>query len=93
MYVPTVDIVVIFCCLQSLTTHRDLHSPDAVVSKDLVLCEGDLEGSKGGCPTVWPVLLTLLLVPLLEVGHHDDGGGPLLPDQPPKVNQHVFFRT
>ena len=65
-------------------THSDLDGPDAVVSKDLVLCEGDFEGSKGHTPTFRPVLLALLLAPLLEVGHHDDGGGPLLPDQPPE---------
>ena len=52
-----------------------------------MFCEGDLEGAIVGAASVWPVLLTLLLVALLQVGDHDNGGGPLLPHQPPKVNQ------
>ena len=74
-------------------THSDLHSPDGIVSKDLLLCEGDLEGTKLFAATVWPVLLTLLLVALLQVGYHDNGGGPLLPHQPPEINQHILFRA
>ena len=77
----------------STSTHRDFQCPDSVVCKDLLLSEGDLEGSKGGAPTLWPVLLTLLLIALLEVGHHDDNGGPFLPHQPPEVDQHVLLRT
>ena len=68
-----------------------LQSPDGVVCKDLLFGEGDLEGSKGSATRVWPVLLTLLLVALLQVGHHDDGGGSLLPHQPPKINQNMLF--
>ena len=48
--------------------------------------EGDLEGSKGSATRVWPVLHTLLLVALLQVGHHDDGGWFLLPHQPPEIS-------
>ena len=73
--------------MQLSETHSNLHCPDSVVSKDLLFCEGDLEGTKILAATVWPVLLTLLLVALLQVGYHDNGGGSLLPHQPPKVNQ------
>ena len=48
--------------------------------------QGDLEGPKVGVAALWPVLLALLLVALLEIGHHDDGGGFLLPNQPPEVH-------
>ena len=62
-----------------------------VVSKDLLFREGDFKGTKLLTATVWPVLLTLLLAALLQVGYHDDGGRPLLPHQPPEVNKHVLF--
>ena len=73
--------------------HSELQGPSCVVSKDLLFCEGDSEGSKVLAATVWPVLLTLLLVSLLEVGYHDNGGRSLLMHQPPEVNKHVLFRT
>ena len=68
-----------------------LHCPGDVVSKDLLICEGDLEGAIVFAASIWPVLLTLL-VALLQVGDHDNGGGPLLPHQPPKVNKYVLLR-
>ena len=48
--------------------------------------EGNLEGSKRSATGVWPVLNALLLVTLLQVGHHDDGGGSLLPHKPPEIS-------
>ena len=74
-------------------THSDLQGPGGVVSKDLLFCEGDSEGTKVLAATVWPVLLTLLLVALLQVGYHDDGGRSLLVHQPPEINKHSLFRT
>ena len=74
-------------------THSDLQGPGGVVSKYLLFCEGDSEGTKVLAATVWPVLLTLLLVALLQVCYHDDGGRSLLIDQPPEVNKHVLFGT
>ena len=74
-------------------TYRHLQGSDSVVDKDLLLKERDFEGTISGAPTVWPVLLTLLLVALLQVGHHDDGGRPLLPHQPPEVNENMLFGT
>ena len=76
-----------------IATHSDLHCPGGVVSKDLLFCEGDFEGTKLLAATSWPVLLTLLLAALLQVGYHDDGGRSLLPHQPPEVNKHVLFRA
>ena len=66
-----------------------MHSPNLIVSKHLVLCEGDLEGPIVRAATVWPVLLALLLVALIQVGHHDNDGRPLLPYQPPEVNDSL----
>ena len=74
-------------------THSDLQGPGGVVSRDLLFCEGDSEGTKVLAATVWPVLLTLLLVSLLQVGYHDNGWRFLLRDQPPEVNKHVLFGT
>ena len=48
-------------------THSDLQGPGCVVSKDLLFCEGDFEGTKVLAATVWPVLLTLLLVALVTM--------------------------
>ena len=74
-------------------THSDLQGPGGVVSKDLLFCDGDSEGTKVLAATVWPVLLTLLLVAFLQVGYHDNGGRFLLIYQPPEVNKHVLFGT
>ena len=74
-------------------THSDLQGPGGVVRKDLLFCEGDSEGPKVLAATVWPVLLTLLLVALLQVGYHDNGGRSLLMHKPPEVNKHTLFRT
>ena len=74
-----------------IESYSYLQSPDGVVCKDLLLSEGDLEGSKSSATRVWPVLFTLLLVALLQIGHHDDGGGSLLPHQPPEINQNMLF--
>ena len=78
--------IVIVCGICAGKPYIHLHGPDSVVSKDLLLCEGDLERSVGGAPCLRPVLLALLLVALLQVGHHDYGNGPLLPHQPPEIN-------
>ena len=79
------------CSCKAFVSHSHLQCPDAVVGEHLLLSERNLKGSKDGAPTLWPVLLTLLFAVLLEVGHHDNGGWPFLPHQPPKVNQQVFF--
>ena len=70
-----------------LVTHSDLQCPDTVVNKNLRIHEGNIEGPKTGGVIFWPVLLTLPLIALLQVGYHDDGGWPLLPYQSPEVNQ------
>lgn len=70
----------------NLSTHNDLHCPDTIISKYITLCEGDLEGPKHDALTLWPILLTLIYVPFLQVGDHDDSGWSFLPHKPPKIN-------
>ena len=60
-------------------TYSELQCSGGVVWEDLLFCDGDFEGPKVFAARVWPILLTLLLVALLQVGHHDDGGWSLLP--------------
>ena len=79
--------------LSFIITYNHLKSPDGKVCKHLILSECDLDGPISGAPTVWPVLLTLLLVALLQVGHHDNGGWLFLPYQSPEVDKHMLFRT
>ena len=74
---------------ESAITYSELQCPGGVVREDLLFCDGDFEGSKVFGARVWPVLLTLLLVTLLTVGHHDDGRWSLLPYQSPEINKHM----
>ena len=76
-----------------IITYSNQKSSYAVVSQDSLLGDGDLERTIDNAASFWPVLITLLPVALLEVGHHDDGGGPLLPHQPPKVNNGFWLRA
>ncbi len=56
-------------------------------SRYTYICNGHCEWSKLLLPRLWPVLLTLDLVVLLEVGEHDYYGWSLLPHETPEVHQ------
>ena len=74
-------------------THRHFKDPDDIVCKFLFLSGGYSEGSILLMAQLWPVLLTLDLAILLDVGHHDDGRDTLLPYQPPEVHNSRWKRT
>ncbi len=69
------------------STHCNLEHANNVVSKNLLVSDGDLKGSKALGPRVWPVLQALQLTTLKHIGYHDNGGDFLLPHQAPEVNQ------
>ena len=71
-------------------TYSKFKDADGVVSEGLLISDGDLEWPKALGSCFWPVLLTLELVPLFDVGDHDDGWRLLLPHQPPEVNQGLW---
>ena len=71
-------------------THSDKQLSDGVVCKHLLVCERDLEGTILLGPLAGPVLLTLLLSSLFNVGHHGNYKDPLLPHQPPEVSDGVW---
>ncbi len=66
---------------------------DGVVSQHLLISNGDSEWTVRHTVIVGPVLLTLYLVVLLEVGEHHYDGWPLLPHESPEVNQCVWQWT
>ena len=70
--------------------HLDQNTSQCIVSQCLLVSDGDLERSKSLGPALGPVLLALYLGPLHQVRYHDNGGGPLLPDQPPEVNHCLW---
>ena len=76
-----------------LSTDRDQECSYTEVPRDLLLGQGHLERTviEGAC--LRPVLVALLPVAFSEVGQHDDGGGPLLPHQPPKVHDGFWLGT
>ena len=74
-------------------THRDKQLPDGVVCKHLLVCEHDFERTILLRPLLWPVLLTLLLSPLHNIGYHGNHMDPFLPHQPPKVSDSVWEGT
>ena len=74
-------------------THRDKQLPDGVVCKHLLVCEHDFERTILLRPLLWPVLLTLLLSPLHNIGYHGNHMDPFLPHQPPKVSDSVWKGT
>ena len=67
-------------------THLDAEGTNDIVSKGLLVGDGDLKGAKFLTSRLGPVLMALDFVPLSQVGHHDDGGRPFLPHQPPEVH-------
>ena len=79
--------------MQDCQTHRDKQLPDGVVCKHLMVCEGDLEWTILLGPLIWPVLLTLLLSPLQNIGYHGNYMDLFLPHQPPEVINSVWKGT
>ena len=71
-------------------THSDKKLSDGVVSKDMLVCEGDFERTKFFGSLVWPVLLTLMLSPLHSIGYHGNHMDLFLPHQPPEVSNSVW---
>ena len=74
-------------------TYSDKKLSDGVVSKDMLVCEGDFEWTILFGPLVWPVLLTLLLSPLHSIGYHGNHMDLFLPHQPPEVSNSVWEGT
>ena len=70
-------------------THSDKQLSDGVVCKHLLVCKGYLEGTVLLGPLAGPVLLTLLLAPLQNIGYHGNYRNSLLPQQPPEVSDGV----
>ena len=75
---------------QILSTYGHLECPNCVISKHLLISDGDLEWPKALVACFWPVLLTLDLIAFLDVGHHHNGRRLLLPHQPPEVNNSLW---
>ena len=75
------------------TTHSDKKLPDGVVCKHMLVCEGDFERTILLGPLVWPVLLTLMLSPLHNIGYHGNHMYLFLPHQPPEVSNSVWEGT
>jgi len=71
-------------------THSDKQLSDGVVCKHLLVCKGYLEGTVLLGPLAGPVLLTLLLAPLQNIGYHGNYGNSLLPHQPPEVSDSFW---
>ena len=71
-------------------THSDKQLSNDVVCKHLLVCEGDFEGTILLGTLAGPVLLTLLLAPLHNIGYHGNYTDPLLPHQPPEVSDGVW---
>ena len=67
-------------------THLDAEGTNDIVSKGLLVGDGNLKGPKFFTSKIRPVLFALDFVPLSQVGHHDDGGRSFLPHQSPKVH-------
>ena len=63
--------------------------PYGVISHYLLVSQGHLKWAILTPSTLRPVSLALDLPSLLQVGDHDYGGWPLLPDQPPEINQSL----
>ena len=81
------------CIADDHQTHRDKQLPDGVVRKHLLVCEGDFEWTTLFCPLIWPVVLTLLLSPLHNIGYHGNHMDLLLPHKPPEVSNSVWEGT
>ena len=69
--------------------YLDTKLPSGVVSQYLLSCDGDIEGTKGQGPSLWPVLVTLDPISLHQIGDHHNALRPLLPHHPPEVNSCV----
>ena len=74
-------------------TYLDMEVAYVVVSKHLLLSEGDSKRAVLDTPRLWPVVVTLDVVTLLQVGHHDDRPHSLLPHGTPEVNHCLRQRT
>ena len=67
--------------------------PDSAVSLDTLLHHGDLNQPQHQGPGLWPVLLTLPLALLHQVGDHHHHPHPLLPDQSPELRHRPRQRA
>jgi len=82
---PTMNLHVLLTC-----SEPGCMSWSGVVCKHLLVCEGDLEGTVLLGPLAGPILLTLLLPPLQNIGYHGNYRNPLLLYQPPHVSDGVW---
>lgn len=70
-----------------------MKAPDGVVAVHLLPRYYHLKGAIVRLRSLRPVLDTLGLAVLCEVGDHDDGGRAQLPYQPPEVHHCVVCRS
>ena len=76
-------------------TYTNFQCAHSVVREGYFIKQRDIKGTKCLWPLLpwWPVLLTLSLPLLHNIGHHDNTLGMLLPHQPPKVYYSLLIWT
>lgn len=81
------------CFWGQFQAHLNVKGSDDVVREHLLVGESDREWPKALALRFWPILLTLDLFSLHEVGDHDNGLGFLLPHKPPEIHQSFLHGT
>ena len=74
-------------------TYSNLKGPDGVVSKHLLVSNGDRERTKLLLSSFGPIQFTFDFLAFCEVSQHDNRGWPLLPYQTPEVHKSVGSGT